>query len=259
MSRAAAVVKSFMFEAGASGRWGFRCATTDPLSTSTTWMLASHPRATPPLTRELMRSMNVTPTAVGRSAAGAARTPLFLAAARCLFVAPEPELGFRNRSSDTRNEVTTRCARLTVIDLQDTFPKLGCTICKSPASGVVNFVALPGCPVLREQVTSLEALKGLRQSQSNSLAQDLRTALPDTALNLFRRITAAEVCQDNPFILETLCVIGQIVEVDVPVFGSAAPMAIGDERALDHQNVCLEESRRDLEDAAVGISGVEKQ
>ena len=45
-SIAAAVVKSFMFDAGASGMCGLRSATTSPLSTSTTWMLASELRAT---------------------------------------------------------------------------------------------------------------------------------------------------------------------------------------------------------------------
>src|SRR6185369_161382 len=63
-SIAAAVVKSFMLDAGASGVCGVRSATTVPLSTSTTCRLASELRPTVLFISEFRRSPSVTPTAV---------------------------------------------------------------------------------------------------------------------------------------------------------------------------------------------------
>lgn len=73
MSIAAAVVKSFMLDAGVSGSRGFRSATMRPLSTSAIRMPASELRATEPLTREASRSSNVFPTAADLAGAGALR------------------------------------------------------------------------------------------------------------------------------------------------------------------------------------------
>ncbi len=69
---AAAVVKSFMFDAGASGMFGLRSATTAPVSTSTTCRLTSELRATEPFINELMRSDSVVPVAASAGRAGAA-------------------------------------------------------------------------------------------------------------------------------------------------------------------------------------------
>ena len=72
---AAAVVKSFMFDAGASGMLGLRSAMTAPVSTSTTCRLAFELRATKPFISEPTRSGSVVPVAASAGRAGAAFRP----------------------------------------------------------------------------------------------------------------------------------------------------------------------------------------
>src|SRR5207302_1444363 len=176
-SIAAAVVKSFMFDAGASGVFGLRSATIVPLSTSTTCRLALELFATRPFISELMRSASVAPDAASAGTAGAALRARDLLLRR--LAAPAMGVSRIKRSANTTNRVER-----TVIE------------CEEPFSNVVARQASVYCTPR----TQSQSLIRLRQRQPDPIAQYRRTAPANLIMNLAPRIPPAEVREDDRFV-----------------------------------------------------------
>jgi hypothetical protein len=122
---AAAVVNSFMFEAGARGMCGLRSATTRPLSSSTISMLASELCEIELLTSEFRRCSNVAPTAIGSGGAAGLRAlrvaaGFFFGALFLFFFDWPSTLGSRRAMSRTARIATRREGRIIIV-AQDTF------------------------------------------------------------------------------------------------------------------------------------------
>jgi hypothetical protein len=102
-------------------------------------------------------------------------------------------------------------------------------------------------------------LEWLRQCQAQTVAQNGRASPPNVVLNLTPRIAAAEVRQHDQVILETLGKVGDVIEVDVPVLLRTALVTVRDKRALDHQHFRFVQTFARLENAAIGVAGVEQE
>src|SRR5260370_38225564 len=97
-----------------------------------------------------------------------------------------------------------------------------------------------------------------RNREAKPLAQHRRTAPANARADLLPRIRPAEVREDDGFVLEALREFGDVVEVDVPVPRGALPVPFFDEAALDHQHLGAEDLVVLLEDATVGVAGIEE-
>src|SRR5690349_3284385 len=246
MSIAAPVVKSFMFDAGASGMCGLRSATARPLSSSTIWMLASELLATEPLTSPASRSSNVRPGGIAGAAGFAATLRVaagffFGVGFFFFFVWPSAEPPRRVRSRTAR--IATGRAPGNVISAKDTFPRP--PLCKVDATKV--------------GASGLQPLPRLRQRQSNSLVQRRRQPALHAALNLLVRVAPRKVREHDQVVLETIGKVGDVVDVNVAIQRGAILMSIQDERALDQQHLGAKDRVARLENPAIGVAGVEEE
>src|SRR5215212_7973474 len=210
-SMAAAVVKSFMFDAGATGMCGLRSATTRPVWSSTIWMLDAAPLATPPFTSDASRSSNVRPTG---TAGGFGAAALRVGAA---FFFEVVFFFFFDWASDRGVSRRIRTARI------------------APGRVARSDIGAKDSA----KVVLHDPLPRLRQRETDSLVQRSGQSSADAVADLVARVAPRKVREHDQVVAEPVGKVCKVVDVDVPVRRRALLVPLLDERALDHQHLGL--------------------